>query len=117
MTSSNDHQEAKALLSEISTYLQDETIPAEQRKELEFHASALAGSLLRNWFPVSNGRRLIMLGIVLLGIYEMFGNNYQPLVYWLILPFFSPRIVGEVIHAWARLINIFSHGLHGRMRR
>jgi hypothetical protein len=38
---------------------------------------------------------LIAAGIVLLGLQQAWMENYEPLVFWFLLPFFSPRIMGE----------------------
>ena len=86
------------LLDEVRTRLRITTIrpigvTLDQLNEL--HAAALAGTLLRPWFPVSWTRRLIMAAIFLFGLQQAATGNYQPLVWWLLLPFFSPRIMGE----------------------
>ena len=36
-----------------------------------------------------------MVAIVLFGLQQAWTGNYEPLVIWLLLPFFSPRIMGE----------------------
>jgi hypothetical protein len=90
------YEEAKRVLADIQYELDTQPLTAAQRKELELHAAGLAGAILSPWLPVSRGRRLIMLGIILLGIQQaLWASNYQPLLWWLLLPFFSPRIVGE----------------------
>jgi hypothetical protein len=54
-----------------------------------------AGALLSPWFPVDWRRRLIMAGIIVLGVQQaVWAGNYEPLLWWLLLPAFSPRIVG-----------------------
>lgn len=90
------YEEAKRVLDEIRYELDTQPLTKEQRAELERHAAALAGQILSPWLPVSGTRRVIMLGIVLLGpITAWWAGNYQPFVWWLLLPFFSPRIMGE----------------------
>ena len=43
-----------------------------------------------------------MAGIVLFGVQQVWwAQNFEPLLWWLLLPFFSPRIMGEAAHAAA----------------
>jgi hypothetical protein len=53
------------------------------------------GALLRPWLPISWINRLIALAIVALGAREAWIGNYPLLIWWLTLPFFSPRFMGE----------------------
>jgi hypothetical protein len=60
------------------------------------------------WLPVGISRKLIMLAIVALGIQQaIWQENYEPFLWWLLLPFFSPRIVGEAAHAFGRIASFF----------
>jgi hypothetical protein len=102
-----DYEEAKDVLKEIRHELDTQPLTAEQRKELEMHAAALSGYLLRPWLPVSWTRRLLMVAIVLLGAQQAWVGNYEPLLWLLLLPFFSPRIVGECAFAFGRLASLF----------
>lgn len=89
------YEEAKRVLAEIRHELDTQPLTKEQRAELEMHAYRLTGQIMNPWLPVSGGRRLIMMGIVLLGpTTAWWAGNYGPFVWWLLLPFFSPRIVG-----------------------
>jgi hypothetical protein len=88
--------EAKRLLTEINYELKTSSLTEQQRNELQLHAAKLAGALHSFWLPVTWSRRLIMIAIVLLGIQQAWwSGNYEPLIWWLLLPFFSPRIIGE----------------------
>ena len=98
-----DYEKAKNVLREIRRELETQPLTAEQRKELEMHAARLAGSLLSPWLPVSWTRRLLMAAIVVLGAQQAWVGNYEPLLWWLLLPFFSPRIVGECALVFGRL--------------
>ncbi len=53
-----------------------------------------------------------MVGIVVLGIYGLLVGNYQVFVWWALLPFFSPRIVGEVAFLYGNLLRGFRGGDH-----
>jgi hypothetical protein len=89
------YNEARKTLGEIQHELATAPLTLQQRNELERHATKLAGILLHPWFPVSWSRRLIMAVIVLFGLQQAWTDNYEPLVFWLLLPLFSPRIMGE----------------------
>ena len=102
-----EHERAKEALAAIHHSLETEPLTKQQREQLEYHAAALSGSLFSTWLPVSTPRRLIMLGIIALGLQQAWWySNYQPLLWWLLLPAFSPRIVGETDYALGR----FSRG-------
>lgn len=91
-----NYEKAKQTLVEIRYALDTQPLTAVRRQELEQHASKLSGVLLSPWLPASGGRRIIMLGIVLLGIQQAWAvQNYEPFLWWLLLPCFSPRVVGE----------------------
>jgi hypothetical protein len=89
------YAEAQKVLAEIQHELATAPLTAAQRKELELHAARLSGILLSPWLPVTFRSRLIAAGIILLGLQQAWTGNYEPLVFWVLLPFFSPRIVGE----------------------
>jgi hypothetical protein len=57
------------------------------------------GALLRPWLPMSWVNRLIALAVVALGVQEAWIGNYHLLIWWLTLPFFSPRIMDECADA------------------
>lgn len=62
-------------------------------------AAPLSGKPISTWLPVGWTRRLIMLAIVAVGLQQAWVGNYRVLLFWLLLPFFSPRIVGECAYA------------------
>jgi hypothetical protein len=104
MSEREQYTEAKRLLEEINYELKTQPLTQAQRTELELHAARLAGVLLHPWFPVSWTRRLIMAGIFLVGIlWTAWVGNYEPLLWWLLLPFFSPRIMGECYYFIGRV--------------
>jgi hypothetical protein len=104
-----EQQKLKDALAEVTEVLEDETLSAEQREEFETHAAKISGVLSSTWLPVGWGRRLIMVGIVALGLQQaVMEANFQPFLWWLLLPFFSPRITGEVVHFWGRVAGGFS---------
>jgi hypothetical protein len=102
MIDRQDYAEAKRVFDQIRHELNTQPLTAEQRKELELHAARLAGVLLHPWFPVFWTRRLIAAAIFLFGFQEAWIGNYKPMLWWLLLPLFSPRIVGEAAALWGR---------------
>ena len=107
MASRGNHEEAVKTLKEINEILQDETLTSEQRKEFEAHAALLSGTIMSGWLPYGIKRRLLMAGIIILGIYGLFVENYQVFVWWLLLPAFSPRIVGEITLLYGQITRFF----------
>jgi hypothetical protein len=87
--------EAKRVLAEIQHELDSQPLTAAQRNELELHAARLAGAIHRPWLPVSAVSRIMMVGIVVLGLQQAWVGNYQPMLWWLLLPFFSPRFLED----------------------
>jgi hypothetical protein len=107
MIDRQDYAEAKRAFDQIRRELDTQPLTAEQRKELELHAARLAGVLLHPWFPVFWTRRLIAAAIFLFGFQQAWIGNYQPMLSWLLLPLFSPRIVGEAAVLWGRFRRVF----------
>jgi hypothetical protein len=100
--------EAQRLLGEINHMLATEPLTGQQRRDLELHAAKLAGALLRPWFPVTGKGRLIMAGILGLGLQQAWIGNFQPIIWWSILPLFSPRIMGECALMFGKVARLFS---------
>ena len=114
MVSRQEYDEAKRLLDEIQRELATQPLTPDQRRELELHSARLAGQLCSVWIPVSWGRRLLMLAIFLVGLQQAWVGNYYGLLLWLLLPTFSPRIMGEAAFLWGRLSRNFQDGFEGR---
>jgi hypothetical protein len=107
MVRMGNHEEALETLNKINEILQDEALTCEQRKEFESHAALLSGTLMSGWLPYGIKRRLLMIGIILLGIYGILFENYGVFVWWLLLPAFSPRIVGEITIFYVQITRFF----------
>jgi hypothetical protein len=77
VVSRQEYDEAKRELAAISRRLETERLTPKGRKDLELRAYQLSGWLFRPWVPVYWSRRLIMLGIFVLGLQQMWaGNRY-----------------------------------------
>ena len=94
---------AKKTLEEINEHLKSDDLTVEQREELEVHSAKLSGVLLSIWFPMGIARKLIMVVIFLVGIYGLVIGNHYFLFSWIILPMFSPRLMGEVSYFMGRI--------------
>ena len=101
------YDSAKRAFEEVKEQLKRDDLTSEERAELVMHADRLSGLLLSIWFPMGIGRKLIMLVIFLVGIYGLLIGNHYFLFSWVILPMFSPRLVGEI----AFLMGRFSAGM------
>lgn len=108
MSNAEDPKKAQRVLAEINHMLKTEPLTEAQRAELQHHAAAVAGSLTRPWLPYGVGRRLIMLAIIALGIQQAIVGNYQPLLWWLLLPTFSPRLMDLTSYTVGRIAGVFS---------
>ena len=98
----NVNDDLKKTSEEITLRLKDTTLTADERAKLEAMRSAVSGALLSTWLPHGNGRRLIMAVIAASGAYGFFAETSILNIWWL-LPFFSPRIVGEAAYLMGRL--------------
>jgi hypothetical protein len=103
----DQYDEAKRVLVDIHYELETQPLTREQREQLQLHAARLAGLLSRPWLPVPWSRRIIMAAILLFGLQQARVGNYQPLGWWLLLPFFSPRIMGECAYFFGVLSRPF----------
>jgi hypothetical protein len=96
------YKDAKQTLSQTGNQTSHEAT-TERNKN-----ARLAGVILHPWLPVSWTRRPIMAGIVVLGVQQaIWVGNYEAFVWWLLLPFFSPRIEGECAFQIGRVVGWF----------
>jgi len=107
MIDRDKYEEAEKIQEIINRELASESLTPEQRRELELHSARLAGFLCSHWLPLDWTRRLIMAAIFIFGIQQAWVGNRQAMLLWLLLPLFSPRIVGEVFHFIGRLVGLF----------
>jgi len=59
---------------------------------------ALSAMLTRSWLAVSWLRRLLVVLIFALGLQPVWAGHYEGLLWWLLLPLFSPRLNAEFSH-------------------
>lgn len=90
------NREIKKQLNDINTILKDKNISEELRFSLEERKTTLSVIAMNHWFPRDLTRRIIMLAVLMIGILgSMSGSKYWLFIF-LILPFFSPKIVMNV---------------------
>lgn len=106
----DERERANRTLEQIDAEMQRKDLTPAEREELEHHAAAIAGQLLRPWLPIGWGRRLLGAGIIALGIYGLAIGNYEVFVWWILLPLMSPRTMGEVVHAGGRIVRALRPG-------
>jgi hypothetical protein len=87
-----DRAEGKEALQKILNALETQELEPEFRTELEGHAETLTAALNYTWHPNTWLGWAGALAIIFLGLQQAWAGNYQPLVWWLLLPAFSPRI-------------------------
>lgn len=93
------YKEAKESSEEIAKLLREGNLSAEEKQKFETMQAGLAGALVSSWLPFGWGRWAIVITLLLVGVFGLVeGNNYL-LLAWLLLPFFSPRLMGELFYA------------------
>ena len=94
----NQYKEVKKVGAVVSKVLEDEKLSAEDRGKLETLHSQISGYFFRSWLPVGVGRKAIMLTLIIIGGYGLIIDKPLIAISWLIVPLFSPRLVGEILH-------------------
>jgi hypothetical protein len=92
-----EYEKAKERLGEVTRRLKYDDISTEERERLEKEGRELMSFIMSPLIPFGWGYRILMLVIVFFGIYGVSEGNYPLLLIWLVLPFFSPRIIGKVL--------------------
>lgn len=96
----------KELFKQMSDELKVANLTDEEKKEYEVTLAKLAGAISSPWLPMGDLQRFIVVLIILLVVVR--ANSENHLVYLLlVLPLFSPRIVGEIAVFVGRIKSIF----------
>ena len=96
MTSRDSYLEAQQQLSQIKHALANPHLSSERRRELQDHELVLTSTLARPLWPLAWPRRWLMILIFTLGIQQALVGHYEGLLWWLLLPLFSPRLSAEI---------------------
>ncbi|MFB3887437.1 MAG: hypothetical protein ACE144_19635 [Thermodesulfobacteriota bacterium] len=93
------YEAAKARLEEITMKLKYETLSPPERERLEKEGKELAIVVMSPWIPFDWRHRMIMMIIAAIGFWGLAQGQYLFMLVWLLLPLFSPRIVGMILGA------------------
>jgi len=96
MSSRDRYLEAEEQIRLVRYALADRNLSAERRKELQDHELVLSAVLTRPLLPISWSRRALMVLIFAFGLQQVWAGHYEALLWWLLLPLFSPRLSAEV---------------------
>ena len=102
---SDEYKEAKKRFEAIDRSLKNDNLSPEERKNLGKLHAQLAAVLLHPLIPADWGRRIIMILVFLIGLYGIVGGNPQSIWVWILLPLFSPRIVGKIAYAIGEILS------------
>jgi hypothetical protein len=91
------YDEAQKRLEEVTKILKNEKLSPEERERLEREGKELARVVMSPWIPFSWSYRMMMVAIGTIGFWGLAENQYLLVLVWLLLPFFSPRIMGKLI--------------------
>jgi hypothetical protein len=92
------YESAKVRLEEVTRRLRSEQMSDEQRSRLEKEGGELARAVMSPWVPFGWGQRLGMIVIAAIGLWGVTEEKHFLVLMWLALPFFSPRVVGEILN-------------------
>ena len=91
------YEAAKTRLGEVTMMLKYEKISPEERERLEREGKELAIVVMSPWFPSDFRYRIVILVIAAIGFWGFIQDQYLFMLVWLLLPLFSPRIVGKFL--------------------
>jgi hypothetical protein len=99
-----EYKETKKKFEAIDRSLKGNNLSPEERRNLERLHSQLAGILLQPLIPADWGRRIVMVLIFLIGLYGITQGSSQLVLIWILLPLFSPRMVGKIAYAIGKIL-------------
>jgi hypothetical protein len=91
------YEEAQRRLEEVTRILKNEKLSPDERERLEREGKELARAVMSPWLPFSWNYRVMMLVIAAIGFWGLAEGVYLLVLVWLLLPIFSPRIIGRLI--------------------
>jgi len=81
----------------VKKALQNDNLSVDERQRLEISQAQMSGYLCSTWLPVGIGRKSVMVALLIIGIYGVVIDKPIIAVCWLLVPLFSPRLVGEFL--------------------
>jgi hypothetical protein len=97
------YEEEKKTLEGIQRLVREGNLTEEEGQILEPAKQQLAGYLCSPWFPFGRIRRSGMILLAAVGGYGLMKENYYLLLAWVPIPFFSPRLAGELVMALGKI--------------
>ncbi len=97
------YEGAKKRLEEVTRRLKYDQLSPQEREQLEKEGKGLMGIIMSPWIPVSSGYRILMLVVIGIGFWGLLEETYSYLLIWLLLPLFSPRVIGKCLSSAAGL--------------
>ena len=98
----------RQFLPELSRLAKSPKLDLATRRSISELVQTLYGVSMSDWLPRGAVRRIICALIVLVVFWQLIEGNKETLVYLLVLPAFSPRIVGECAYFTGRVAAIFT---------
>ena len=77
--------------------MRHENISPQERDSLEREGKELARVVVSPWLPFDWKYRIVIIAIAAIGFWGLIQGQYFFMLVWLLLPLFSPRIVGEFL--------------------
>ena len=93
------YEEAQRRLAEVTRILKHEKISEEERARLEREGNRLARAVMSPWLPFGRGLRILMIAVAAIGLWGLSQGQHLFVLVWMLLPLFSPRIVGMCLNA------------------
>jgi hypothetical protein len=89
------YEEAKTRLEKVTGMLRHENMSPEERDHLEREGKELARVVMSPWLPFDWKYRIVIIAFAAIGFLGLIQGKYFFMLVWLLLPLFSPRIIGE----------------------
>jgi len=97
------YDEAQKKLEDVTRILKNEKLAPQERERLEREGKELARVVMSPWLPFNWSYKMMMVAIGAIGFWGLAEGQYLLLLVWLLLPLFSPLIIGKCIVAIAGL--------------
>lgn len=98
----DQYLKTKSALTHIDDALREGKLTPEQRAAFAALSVELSKQLVTTWFPAGWLRRSGMLSLLVVGGYGFLVEVELFIWCWLIMPIFSPRIMGDRFHSISR---------------
>lgn len=92
-----EYEAAKVRLEKVTMMLKYEKISPEERERLEREGKELATVVMSPWFPFDWRYRIVMIAMIAIGFWGLIQDQYFFMLVWLLLPLFSPWIIGKFL--------------------